>query len=165
MNRRISFLCLILAACLPLTACGSRTGPTVALALDGPPLYIAGEYKNQPVRGSLDRTAMAGVGKIALTGAGAENAHLSCQGEFNAPPTEKGRVPGFMDCGKDGLLAVMLRNLGPDQGVGLGHAENPEEMLIFFYHSSEEEARRRLPGVVKDIRTAREGRKARRTGS
>lgn len=148
-------LSLLAVAALALAGCGSRAEPTVALAMDGPSLFIMGEYQGQPVEGLLDRTVMAGVGTMTLVGTGAENAELNCTAKFDAPPTDKGRVAGFIDCGNGEILVVMLRNLGPDQGVGLAHAGNPEDIMIFFYHPSREEAERRLPGVLKDIAEAR----------
>lgn len=159
MKLRLSFALAVIFACFALGACARRGDPTVALAMDGPPLFVIGEYKGINFEGSLERTAMAGVGLISLKAAG-EEPELVCESKFNSQPTPKGRVPGFIDCGKAGILAVMLRNLGPDQGVGIAHAGDTKELMIFFYHASREEAERRLPGVVKDIREVQEKRES-----
>ena len=139
-----------------LCSCADRGDPTVAIAMDGPALVVRGDYEGLPLTGEMDRTAMAGIGELTLSSAD-EASFFSCHAKFNAQPTDKGRVVGFMDCGPDGILAVMLRNLGPDQGVGLAHAATPEKMLIFFYHPSAEEAERRLPGILADIKSIRDG--------
>lgn len=147
----------LLALCICLNACGGGhvpAVPTVALAVDGPPLAVVGEYGSMHLEGSMERAAMTGFGLLSLQGE--EDGHeFVCRAEIDSPPTEKGRIPGVLSCTGDKKLIVSLRNLGPDQGVGIAKAPvGKKEMLIFFYHSSREEAVRRLPSVKKDIEEA-----------
>ncbi|MDL2316170.1 hypothetical protein LJC59_03715 [Desulfovibrio sp. OttesenSCG-928-A18] len=78
-----------------------------------------------------------------------------CEARIDAQPTEKGRVRGMLHCSGNRHMPFSLRNLGPDQGVGIGRERDDGELLVLFYHSSPDEAERRFPQVQDDIRTAR----------
>lgn len=151
--------CLSLALLLLCAACGGKEippppVPAVALALEGPTLAVAGVYGDMRVSGSLERTGMVGHGLLALHATDMADA-LICEARLNEPPTEKGRVRGLLQC-KDGRrMPVTLRNLGPDQGVGVGREKEDGDLLVFFYHPCQEEAQRRLPRVEQDIAFAR----------
>lgn len=147
----VLLLCCLLAGCA-----GNRPAPVpvVALAVDGPPLALAGEYAGMTLGGSMDRTCMAGYGVIRLE---AENSGtvFACEAKLDEPPTEKGRVRGLLQCTGGRRLLFSLRNIGPDQGVGVGR-ESPEgDLLILFYHASSDEAARRFPAIKADILEAR----------
>ena len=154
MRKRIaSLLGLALLACL--SGCGagrvSSGVPTVALAMEGPPLAIVGEYEGMALEGSMDRTCMSGVGSVTVRGEDAQGREFLCVAKVDAPPTEKGRVRGAFQCTGERVLAFSLRNLGPDQGLGVAREPGHAGMMVFFYHVSREEAARRLPAVQKDI--------------
>jgi hypothetical protein len=77
-----------------------------------------------------------------------------CTAKIDNPTTQKGRVRGMLRCTGERELLFSLRNIGPDQGVGVGR-ESPEGgLLIFFYHASPDEAARRFPGIKADILAA-----------
>ena len=144
-------VCLILGACAKNAP---APPPAVALAVDGPRLALAGEYAGMALTGSMDRTCMAGYGSIRLEAAGT-GPDFVCEAQLDDPPTEKGRVRGVLRCTGDRQVLFSLRNIGPDQGVGVGR-ESPEgDLLIIFYHASADEAARRFPEVKDDILTAR----------
>ena len=153
---RVLFMLLPL---LCFTACGGGQGPhvtpMVSLAMDGPPLAIAGDYAGMPLEGSMDRTCMTGVGSITIRGE-KDGREFLCTAKVDAPPTEKGRVRGMLHCTGDRPMAFSLRNLGPDQGLGIAREPDSDAMMIFFYHVSREEAFRRLPGVKDDIAKIRQ---------
>ena len=155
MHRFPLAVCLML--CMGLAACAKNAPapvPAVALAVDGPQLALAGEYAGMALRGNMDRTCMAGYGSIRLEAAG-EGPDFVCEAQLDDPPTEKGRVRGVLRCTGERQMLFSLRNIGPDQGVGVGR-ENPEgDLMIVFYHASAEEAARRFPEVKADILTAR----------
>ena len=153
-HKRIAFLlALALLACL--RGCGAERVPsgvpTVALAMEGPPLAIVGEYEGMPLEGSMDRTCMSGIGSITVRGEDAQGREFLCTAKVDAPPTEKGRVRGAFQCTGERVLAFSLRNLGPDQGLGVAREPGHAGMMVFFYHVSREEAARRLPAVRNDI--------------
>jgi hypothetical protein len=101
----------------------------------------------------MDRTCMAGHGFMQLEAVDS-GAAFACTAEIDSPPTQKGRVRGVLRCTDGRELFFSLRNLGPDQGVGVGR-ENPEgDLLILFYHASPDEAARRFPAVKADILAA-----------
>jgi hypothetical protein len=54
-------------------------------------------------------------------------------------------------------MLFSLRNIGPDQGVGIARESEDGELLVLFYHASAEEAERRFPSVKNDIERARSG--------
>lgn len=143
---------IFLGFCLLLAGCASGQGdgrvPSVALAMDGPPLFVIGEYSGMKLTGSMDRTCMAGYGKLTLQG---EAPDFICGAEMDAPPGPKGRVRGMLQCGGDKKLLFSLRNLGPDQGVGIARESEHSDLMVLFYHSSEEEAVRRFPSIAADI--------------
>ncbi len=126
--------------------------PSVALALDGPALYVVGEYDGIALEGTMDRKLMVGIGDMALASID-PGAEFSCTATVDEPPTEKARVRGMLDCSGDKLLYFSLRNLGPDQGVGIGRTLTGGPLLMFFYHPSKEEALRRFPGIKEDMRS------------
>jgi hypothetical protein len=271
-------LCLLLL--LPLCGCArfAQEGPrpaSVALATEGPPLALVGEYEGRRLEGFMDRNCMAGYGNIALRSIGTaspdlavnlprlSNAHdgeaapagkasgrsknktakrafpaalaldayhqhaapgpaqadaapsgaatpqgrkpadermdpsaglvlgayeaeerapaapppaaravgaarptpsqpiglggaFVCRATMDHPPTEKGRIRGVLHCTGDRKMLVTLRNIGPDQGVGIGREDEYGDLMILFYHASLDEAWRRFPAVKADIVAARE---------
>lgn len=141
---------------MALAGCGSHQGePSVAYSLDGPALFICGDFAGAPVKGSMERSVMVGVGAIRLEVQN-QSAGYTCEGTLNSPPTEKGRVRGAMNCSDGQAIIFTLRNLGPDQGVAVGRSTTSPADLVLFYHSSAEEAARRFPAVQKDIEKARQ---------
>lgn len=151
-----ALLCMI-ALALPACAGSTASRPaSVALAVDGPPLALYGEYAGMRLTGILDRTCMAGYGVLALE---AEQGTLTCKADLNDPPTEKGRVRGLLRCDGGRNLLFSLRNIGPDQGVGIARETEEGDLMVFFYHASAEEAKRRYPSVKEDIDQARSGRR------
>lgn len=149
----------VLLALLPAACSGGRpqTGPPlVALALDGPQLALAGEYSGMPLEGAMDRSCMAGYGALYLSDSGGV---FVCEATIDDPPTEKGRVRGLLKCSGGRNLLFSLRNLGPDQGVGIARETEEGNLMVFFYHASLEEARRRFPSVKDDIDRARTGKR------
>lgn len=156
-SKNLPALCLLAALSL-LAGCAGRGPapvPGAALAVEGPPLALVGEYAGLGFTGSMDRTAMAGYGNIAIESR--DVPPFVCQGKIDGLPTKKGRVRGVMECTAGRLIYFSLRNLGPDQGVGIGR-ESPEgELLILFYHASAEEAARRFPAEKEAILKAKAG--------
>jgi len=155
--RRLSLSGALLLLCLSLFACAGKVpAPAVALAVDGPRLALAGEYEGLRLTGSMDRTCMAGYGSMHLEAVDS-GASFVCTAKIDNPPTQKGRVRGVLHCTGERELLFSLRNIGPDQGVGVGR-ESPEgNLLILFYHPSLDEAARRFPAVKADILAARAG--------
>jgi hypothetical protein len=152
----VNRLAVILAASLAFAGCGGKQpAPIVALALDGPPLALVGEYAGMYLEGSLDRGVMAGKGRLFLGAVDEAGQSFECEASFNSMPTEKGRVRGFLLCGRGRKLPASLRNVGPDQGVGIARERDKGDLMIFFYHASLDEARRRFPSVKADIEQAR----------
>ncbi len=143
---------LLLAVVLSLAGCG-KTPPQPGFVLDGPLLFVAADYNGTPLEGTLERTGMVGLGEMLLA---SPDKYLDCRAEFNAEPTEKARIRGVLICTDKHTFSLTLRNLGPDQGVGLGLEPGKDEMLVLFYHPSPEEARRRLGQAVADMRKARD---------
>lgn len=144
------FLLVLLSGCA-----GRSVTPSIALSLSGPALAIAGEYGGIALGGTMDRSCMVGVGTITLHSEQTEPAFM-CEGKVNAEPSEKGRVYGILDCQGGQPIAFSLRNLGPDQGVGVGKAlDGSAALMLLFYHSSTEEAKRRFPEVKAEIEEAR----------
>ncbi len=146
--KRIAVLC---AAVLGLTACAKHP-PQQGFVLDGPALFVAAEYAGTPLEGAMERKSMVGIGEMFLA---SPDKYLDCRAEFNAEPTNKARIRGVMICTDKHTFSVTLRNLGPDQGVGVGLEEGKDDMLVLFYHPSPEEARRRLVQAAADMRKAR----------
>ena len=150
----------LLLLCLGLFACAGKELPSAPaqaaapapLVMDGPRLAVAGEYGGIFLSGSMDRAGMAGYGSMLLEALGGE---FSCAAEIDSPPTSKGRVRGVLRCTDGRELFFSLRNIGPDQGVGVGRESLGGDLLILFYHPSPDEAARRLPAVQADILAAR----------
>jgi len=128
--------------------------PTAALAVDGPRLAVFGEYQGLPLTGSMDRAGMAGYGSMRLEAVTDSGAAFVCTADIDSPPTQKGRVRGILRCTGDRELLFTLRNIGPDQGVGIGRESSGGDLLILFYHASPDEAARRFPAVKADILAA-----------
>ena len=136
---------------LALTACSSRQ-PTPGFVLDGPPLFVAADYAGLPLEGYMDRRAMVGIGEMVLA---SKDNSLSCKAVFNVEPSDKARIRVVLICADNRTFSLTMRNLGPDQGVGIGLEPGKDELLVLFYHPSEEEARRRLPQAATDMKKAR----------
>lgn len=154
-NSVIIFLILLLPC-----ACASprQEGASAFIyAMEGPPLAVTGKLGDLVLDGNMERGAMAGFGKLDMHTRFIDDA-LVCTAQFDSPPNEKNRVKGILRCENMPPMFVTIRNLGPDQGVGIGRSENEAEdrLLVFFYHPSREEAERRLPEVVSDIQKAME---------
>jgi hypothetical protein len=79
-----------------------------------------------------------------------------CRAKVDHPPTEKGRIRGVLHCTGERKMLVTLRNIGPDQGVGIGKENENGDLMILFYHAALDEAWRRFPAVKADILAARE---------
>lgn len=150
-------LCLAVSALalLILGGCAGRDAQqpaAVALAVDGPPLALYGEYSGMRFAGSMDRACMAGYGALSFED---EAGVFSCEAALDDLPTEKGRVRGLLRCTGERKLLFSLRNIGPDQGVGIARETEEGDLMVFFYHASAEEAKRRYPSVKDDIERAR----------
>lgn len=124
--------------------------PLGGYALDGPPLFIVGEFKGRALEGSMDRPVMVGLGKMELHGTDKAQGFF-CEARVNAQPTEKGRIRGVLDCTEGVVLLFTLRALGPDQGIVLGRAEAKGDTMVLFFHSSKEEAERRFPEAKRTV--------------
>ena len=153
--RHIRAIALCLALCLLPSCAGNSHSPTIAYALDGPSLFIRGEYDGIPVKGTMDRSIMVGVGNIRFE-LGEDDDMLVCEGELHTPPTENGRVRGVALCENGQALLFTLRNLGPDQGVGIGKIAAEDQPVVVFFHASDAEALRRFPAIQEDIARARQ---------
>lgn len=183
-TRRFAALAALLALAVCAWGCAAQPkGQAIMLALDGPPLAIAGEAGDERFEGAMTRECMAGTGTFSIRSSERE---LFCDGRVDGGPGPKGRIRGIADCDDGSRLLFTLRNLGADQGLGIGRFvpgerpnEQPDEQrgaehgeagmeyapqpdylgmepLIFFYHPWDEEARRRLVPVKRDIRQAME---------
>lgn len=178
---------LPLLAVLTLSACAGRDPrpvSTVLLSVDGPPLAIYGEYAGMTLAGTMERTCMAGYGSLVLEriqpespaplprpdaadkilpgietqdALHTESLSFLCEAAIDDPPTEKARVRGQLRCSGGRIMLFSLRNIGPDQGVGIARETDEGDLMVFFYHASADEARRRYPSVKKDIDRARSG--------
>ncbi|GHV54239.1 hypothetical protein FACS1894206_06600 [Deltaproteobacteria bacterium] len=137
-----------------LASCGGppREGSPL-LALDGPPLSVEGKGEGISLSGTMDRGIMAGFGAMNLYDS---KANVLCAGTMDRPGTEKGRLYMALSCANGENISLVMRNLGPDQGMGLGRIEERELRFILFYHPSREEAGRRLTQVQRDIAGVRE---------
>lgn len=149
-----------LAAMLLFTGCAPVGQPTIRLALDGPPLRIVAEGDTQTFAGGMDRDCMAGLGGMIVYN---RRADVSCQGRMDRPATDKGRLYISLECSNGDILTFVMRNLGPDQGMGLGRVNETGEQLLLFYHPCEDEARRRLEQLKADIAVAKEEKRKRET--
>ncbi|MCC8193593.1 MAG: hypothetical protein LIP28_02980 [Deltaproteobacteria bacterium] len=140
--------------CAGLAGCGAHYTPSIRLALDGPPLHVAMRDDASAWFGLMDRGCMAGFGTITLHGDG-----TTCQGQMDHPANDKGRLYADLLCTTGDTMTLVIRNLGPDQGMGLARI-NPEEkdgrQMTLFYHPSAEEAKRRLAEVRAEIAAALE---------
>ncbi len=155
-NRARVLAALILGLLLP--ACGpAQAPPSVLLALDGPSLFIAAEIAGRPLHGFMDRSVMAGTGNVILYD---QQNRITCKGTMDTPASDKGRLYVTLTCGDGREMALAMRNLGPDQGMGVGRVQNSGHRLILFYHPCEAEARRRLRAVKADIARGEQARTA-----
>lgn len=170
-----------LAAALLCAACtASQPIQIINYALDGPPLALVARVDDYTFEGTLERKGMVGIGELALKSL--DRPDLVCKGELHAEPGYKGRVRSAVPCSDGSMMLFSLRNLGPDQGLGIGTFGLPgsEEfgqiddelrhkalradsgavraplggLLVMFYHPSAEEARRRIVPIQKDMQTA-----------
>ncbi len=156
-SARIFAFCVIII--LAATAgCAERSAaplPPVAFSMDGPALALVAKYKGIELEGSMDRTCMVGLGKLHLQSRAGATPSMYCEARLNLEPTEKGRVRGILDCTDGVLMLLSLRNLGPDQGIGIARQENgDQDLMVLFYHPSKEEAERRLPAAAEDMKKA-----------
>ncbi|MDR1946225.1 MAG: hypothetical protein LBQ51_03560 [Desulfovibrio sp.] len=96
--------------------------------------------------------AGAGEGIGPNGGVGAE---FTCSGKVDAPPDRKARVNGVLECTSGRRMAFSLRNLGPDQGLGIARETREDTLMVFFYHAAESEAKRRLPEILSEMEIIR----------
>lgn len=144
--------------CLGAGGCAAQQSPpSVRLALDGPPLFIA-VSGDSLTNGVMDRGCLAGHGAVSLRN---ERTGVVCEGMMDSPASDKGRMYAELNCTNGDTLILALRNLGPDQGLGVGRVitsssgqKEQGERLSLFYHPCEDEAGRRLEQVAKDMAEA-----------
>lgn len=132
--------------------------PTVnmgAYALEGPDLAVIADLAGTRLEGTAQRNLMVGKGTMKLYAKDAEN-KLMCESEVKAQPTPKGRIRGVLDCTDGTIILFTLRNLGPDQGIGIGTSHEGNQDLTLFYHSSADEADRRFPQILEDFTQLRQ---------
>ena len=145
--------------CIALAGCGSQSPPSIRLVLDGPPLHIAMRSESAVWAGQMDRGCMAGFGSITVR----EENGTVCQGNMDHPANDKGRLYADLSCANGSSMTLIIRNLGPDQGMGLGRISRDAvagEQTTLFYHPSYDEAKRRLEQIRAEIATARESRES-----
>ncbi len=169
--RRLAVLALLAA----LAGCSApqKIMPVPLYALDGPPLAIIAEYGGEHYEGSMTRTALVGSGSFELFGTFSGQ---TCQGDVDSPPNDRGRIHAALKCSDGRIMLLSLRNIGPDQGVGVGRFVKPEEFkerqekqaggeknsplpvveedgnfMTVFYHPWLEEARRRFPELRREM--------------
>lgn len=152
----LALLLVPLFALAGLAGCTYVAGPpSVRLALEGPPLFIRGVQENEGEErhfaGYMDRSCMAGIGQIALSDM---RSGFFCQGDMDSLPSEKARLHAELLCSDGTSLHLLLRNVGPDQGIGVGRFEAVKAPLELFYHPSEGEAVRRLARFRADLARA-----------
>lgn len=148
-----------------LCACSAAVSPpSVKLALEGPPLFIhavladdSGGTPEKDFGGYMDRSCMAGLGHITLSEL---QSGFFCEGDMDSLPSPKGRLHAELRCSDGRTLQLLLRNLGPDQGIGIGRLDGEPGTLELFYHPSEGEAARRLAAFRADLAEARAGKGA-----
>ena len=145
---RVISLALVFFVC----GCADKSQPSVLLALDGPPLAVVGALGDAPFDGVMDRGCLAGVGSLKL--------HVPdlgpCAGTMDHPGNEKGRRYVELACFDGSSIILALRNLGPDQGMGIGKQDTTGKRIALFYHPSQEEAQRRLAGIRADLARSEE---------
>ena len=147
-------LALLSSLVLALSGCGSTSPPSIQLALDGPPLALRGNSGSRRYVGFMDRGLMTGFGHAVLR---QPDSGLVCEGRADQPPTERGRVYVGLACTDGRTLHMLLRSLGPDQGLGLARFEEEKERIDLFFHSCEVEALRRLDVFREGLAAARAG--------
>ncbi|MDL2272343.1 hypothetical protein LJC23_04850, partial [Desulfovibrio sp. OttesenSCG-928-I05] len=102
--------------------------------------------------GYMDRSCMAGVGHVSISDL---QSGFFCEGDMDSLPSEKARLHAELRCSDGRSLHLLLRNLGPDQGIGIGKLDGDSGTLELFYHPSEGEAIRRLASFRADLMEAR----------
>ena len=173
-GRFFAFSAIRACACLgfslvffSLLGCAYSRPLALTYVFEGPPLALYGESGERVFEGEMERTSMIGSGRISLrdtvTG-------LVCSGELDTRPSLKGIVRGYMTCADAGYLVFGLRNLGSDQGFGVGYfvpasengggreyvgegrpKEQRGERITLFYHPWMDEAKRRLGPIRADL--------------
>lgn len=132
---------------------GPKDEPLGTFALDGPDLLVVGDLSGIPLHGTLQRKGMVGKGKLKLY---SSDETLICESIIKSRPTDKGRVRGLLDCNDGNVVLFTLRNLGPDQGLGIGTSHEGDKDLTIFYHPSAEEAQRRFPRILEEFTALRQ---------
>lgn len=138
-------------ACMGLvlvTACAKPSPSSIRLAMDGPDLVLAGELEGRAYEGRMERHAMAGSGSLSLHEQGTG---VVCQGGMDSPASRKGRLYAELVCTDGRNLYLVLRNLGPDQGMGVGRFEGQSGRMTLFYHPCAHEAGRRLEQLRSEL--------------
>ncbi|MDR2668679.1 MAG: hypothetical protein LBC14_01840 [Desulfovibrio sp.] len=82
---------------------------------------------------------------------------FACSGKLDVLPDRKARVNGILECTSGRRMAFSLRNLGPDQGLGIARESEEVGLMVFFYHAAEDEAKRRLPQILAEMENLRAG--------
>jgi hypothetical protein len=154
--RRFSASITTALLAVALGGCVGSGAPSIRLALDGPSLHVAAKSASHTLSGAMDRSCMAGVGGILLYD---KTAGVSCQGQMDRPADDRGRMYIDLTCSDGGTIIFVMRNLGPDQGMGIGRFEGSGESATMFYHPCEDEAVRRLDQLRDDINAALERKK------
>lgn len=131
--------------------CAPASAPSVRLALEGPPLFVAAEDNAVFSRAVMDRSCMAGFGRMTLHDA---QGTVVCDGDMDQPANEKGRLYIHFLCRGGESVSFVMRNLGPDQGMGVGRVHETGERFALFYHPCEDEARRRLAQIKMELAQA-----------
>ena len=135
---------VFMLGCVFLVACGKTpvpVFPSAHLSLHGPPLAVAGIMEGHYFSGHMERSCMAGAGRMVLQN---QTLGLLCKGGTDNPASEKGRMYAYLSCAGNKTMRVAYRNLGPDQGVGIGRFEENGPVLVLYYHPWEDEAKRRV---------------------
>ncbi|MDR1686311.1 MAG: hypothetical protein LBR82_07735 [Desulfovibrio sp.] len=82
---------------------------------------------------------------------------FACSAKLDVLPDRKARVNGTLECTSGRRMAFSLRNLGPDQGLGIARESQEGGLMVFFYHAAESEAKRRLPQILAEMESLRAG--------
>ncbi|MDR2603853.1 MAG: hypothetical protein LBC55_00670 [Desulfovibrio sp.] len=123
----------------------------------------AGEKGNADAEGKSSTTGEKASGHTADGAAGVAGTEdpsapaFACSAELDVLPDRKARVNGTLQCTSGRRMAFSLRNLGPDQGLGVARESQEGGLMVFFYHAAESEAERRLPQILAEMESLRAG--------
>jgi hypothetical protein len=115
------------------------------------------ETKDKAARaGEKEQTTDGAAGVTAADDTGGAPA-FACSAVLDVLPDRKARVNGILECTSGRRMTFSLRNLGPDQGLGIARESQEGGLMVFFYHASESESKRRLPQVSAEMESLRAG--------